>query len=63
MTDDPADKVLQIRHDKIIQMYDRIAWLEDQIAAIQYTNLRRDMNAKNRTKTIDAICKERREPK
>lgn len=63
MTDDPADKVLRIRYDQIIQLHERIGWLEDQIAAIQYTNLRRDMNVKNRTKVIDAICKEKREPK
>jgi len=60
MTDDPADRVLRIRYDHIIQLHEKIGWLEDQIAAIQYTNLRRDMNAKNRTKVIDAICKERK---
>lgn len=42
---------------------DYIEWLEDKIAAIQYTNLRRDMNLKNRTRVIDAICKEKKESK
>lgn len=42
---------------------DHIEWMQDQIAAIQYTNLRRDMNLKNRTKVIDAICKEKKELK
>lgn len=60
MTEDPADRVLRIRYDQIIQLHERIGWLEDQIAAIQYTNLRRDMNVKNRTKVIDAICKEKK---
>tara|TARA_R110000868_G_scaffold50042_9_gene160451 strand:- start:216 stop:431 length:216 start_codon:yes stop_codon:yes gene_type:complete len=38
---------------------DRIEWMQDVIARIQYTNLRRDMNAKNRTITIDKLCKGR----
>jgi TolA-binding protein len=58
MTDDPASRVLRIRYDQIIQLHERISRLEDRIAAIQYTNLRRDMNAENRAKTIDALCKE-----
>lgn len=36
---------------------DRIEELQDIIARIQYTNLRRDMNLKNRTITIDTLCK------
>lgn len=44
----------------IERLIDLIGWLEDKLAAIQYTNLRRDMNAKNRTATIEAICKEKR---
>jgi len=55
MTD--ADRVLQIRYDQIIQLHERISRLEDIIARIQYTNLRRDMNAKNRTTEIDELCK------
>lgn len=52
-----ADKVLQIRYDQIIQLHERIGRLEDIIARIQYTNLRRDMNVKNRTMEIDKLCK------
>lgn len=52
-----ADKVLQIRYDQIIQLHERIGKLEDVIAKIQYTNLRRDKNVKERTKEIDALCK------
>jgi division protein CdvB (Snf7/Vps24/ESCRT-III family) len=55
MTD--ADRVLQIRYDQIIQLHEKISRLEDIIARVQYTNLRRDMNAKNRTITIDKLCK------
>jgi hypothetical protein len=58
MNDDPLFKLLRIRYDQIIQLHERISRLEDRIAAIQYTNLRRDMNAKNRAKIIEAICKE-----
>lgn len=57
MTDDHTDKVLRIRYDQIIQLHDRIQKLEDTIARIQYTNLRRDMNLKNRTMEIDKLCK------
>lgn len=35
----------------------RIEALKDIIARIQYTNLRRDMNLKNRTMEIDKLCK------
>ena len=52
-----VDKVLQIRYDQIIQLHERIGRLEDVIAKIQYTNLRRDKNVKERTKEIDALCK------
>lgn len=52
-----ADKVLQIRYDQIIQLHERIGRLEDVIAKIHYTNLRRDMNAKNRTIEIEKLCK------
>lgn len=60
MTDDPVNKLLEIRFAKVIELHEKIEWLEDKIAAIQYTNLRRDMNAKTRSKTIEAICKERK---
>lgn len=36
---------------------DRIEELQDIIARIQYTNLRRDMNLAKRTKEIDKLCK------
>lgn len=36
---------------------DRIEWMQDVIARIQQTNLRRDMNAKSRTTEIDKLCK------
>ena len=36
---------------------DRIEDLQDTIARIQYTNLRRDMNLAERTKEIDKLCK------
>jgi len=57
MTDDPADRVLRIRYDQIIRLHEKINALEDIIARIQYTNLRRDMNLKNRTMEIDKLCK------
>ena len=57
MTDDDTDKVLRIRYDQIIQLHERIGRLEDVIAKIQYTNLRRDMNVQNRTMEIDKLCK------
>lgn len=40
-----------------VEAADRIEELEDTIARIQYTNLRRDVNAKNRTIEIDRLCK------
>lgn len=52
-----VDKVLQIRYDQIVQLHERIGRLEDVIAKIQHTNLRRDKNVKERTKEIDALCK------
>jgi hypothetical protein len=36
---------------------DRIEELQETIAKIQYTNLRRDMNIDNRTKEIERLCK------
>jgi hypothetical protein len=58
MNDDPLFRLLRIRYDQIKQLHERISRLEDRIAAIQYTNLRRDMNAKNRAKIIEVICTE-----
>jgi len=45
------------------QAADRIERMQDIIARIQHTNLRRDMNAKSRTTEIDKLCKERKEEK
>lgn len=59
MTDDHTDKVLRVRYDQIIQLHEKIQNLEDTIARIQYTNLRRDMNLKNRTMEIDKLCKKK----
>lgn len=36
---------------------DHIEELQDIIAKIQYTNLRRDINAENRTIEIEKLCK------
>ena len=65
MTDDlieylDVERLMQVRHAQIVELVEKIGWLEDKIAAIQYTNLRRDMNAKIRSKTIEAMCKERK---
>ena len=57
MTDDHTDKVLRIRYDQLIQLHEKIGRLEDIIARIQHTNLRRDMNAKSRTTEIEKLCK------
>jgi hypothetical protein len=43
--------------DIIAAAADRIEWMQDIIARIQYTNLRRDMNAENRTIEIEKLCK------
>ena len=36
---------------------DRIEWMQDIIARIQYTNLRQDINAESRTIEIEKLCK------
>lgn len=51
------DELIRIRYDQIIRLHEKIQTLEDVIARIQYTNLRRDMNLKNRTIEIDRLCK------
>lgn len=49
-----------VRYNEMLTEQERkIGWLEDKIAAIQYTNLRRDMNLKTRTQEIDNLCKEK----
>ena len=56
----PYPQVINEAADRIEELEDRISWLEDKLAAVQYTNLRRDMNIKNRTIAIDTICKEKK---
>lgn len=51
------DEIIRLRYDQIIRLHEKINELEDIIARIQYTNLRRDMNAKNRTIEIEKLCK------
>lgn len=46
--------------DKLSSSADRIDELEHVIAKIQHTNLRRDMNAKDRGEEIDRLCKEKK---
>jgi len=45
------------------QAADYIEQLQDTIARIQHTNLRRDMNVETRTIVIDRMCKEKRKDK
>jgi transposase len=51
------DEIIRMRYDQIIQLHEKINELEDVIARIQYTNLRRDINAKNRMIEIEKLCK------
>jgi hypothetical protein len=44
-------------YDLTTEAADRIEWMQDIIANIQYTNLRRDINAKNRMIEIEKLCK------
>ena len=65
MTDDlieylDVERLIQVRHVQIVELVEKIEWLEDKLARIQYTNLRRDMNEENRKKIIEALCKERK---
>lgn len=62
MTDDLVTRLRDSsRYDSRLLMReaaaDRIEELKDIIARIQHTNLRRDMNIKNRTAEIDRLCK------
>tara|TARA_R110000868_G_scaffold10451_2_gene51313 strand:- start:967 stop:1155 length:189 start_codon:yes stop_codon:yes gene_type:complete len=57
MNDDPLYRLLRIRHDHIKQLHEKIGWLEDKLARIQYTNLRQDINAESRTIEIEKLCK------
>ena len=44
-------------YDLTTEAASRIEQLQDIIAKIQYTNLRRDINAKNRMIEIEKLCK------
>ena len=65
MTDDlieylDVERLMQVRHAQIVELVEKIEWLEDKLARIQYTNLRRDINIETRTTEIDRMCKERK---
>ena len=47
-------------HYETTEAADRIDKLQDIIAKIQYTNLRRDINAKSRRIEIDKLCEGKR---
>jgi hypothetical protein len=51
------DEIIRMRYDQIIRLHEKINELEDIIACIQYTNLRRDINAKSRRIEIEKLCK------
>ena len=51
------DEIIRMRYDQIIRLHEKINELEDIIACIQYTNLRRDINANSRTIEIEKLCK------
>ena len=51
------DDIIRMRYDQIVRLHEKINELEDIIARIQYTNLRRDINAKSRTIEIEKLCK------
>tara|TARA_R110002126_G_scaffold290975_1_gene449760 strand:- start:678 stop:878 length:201 start_codon:yes stop_codon:yes gene_type:complete len=64
MTDDLVARLREAAldyyyEDIIAAAADRIEALQDIIAKIQYTNLRRDINAESRTIEIDRMCKEK----
>lgn len=46
-------------HYEMTAAANQIEALQDIIARIQYTNLRRDINAERRTIEIDRMCKEK----
>ena len=54
------DEIIRMRYDQIIRLHEKINELEDVIARIQYTNLRRDINAKSRRIEIDKLCEGKR---
>ena len=44
-------------YDLTTEAAERIEWMQDIIARIQYTNLRQDINAKSRRIEIEKLCK------
>jgi hypothetical protein len=62
MTDDLVARLREAAldyyyEDIIAAAADRIEWMQDIIARIQYTNLRQDINAESRTIEIEKLCK------
>lgn len=58
MTDDLVKRLrTSADPDMVHEAAERIEELQDIIAKIQYTNLRRDINAKNRRIEIEKLCK------
>jgi hypothetical protein len=43
-------------YDLTTEAAERIEWMQDIIARIQYTNLRQDINAKSRRIEIEKLC-------
>jgi hypothetical protein len=63
MTDDLVARLREYcdgNNDLMDAAADRIEWMQDIIARIQYTNLRRDINAKSRRIEIDKLCEGKR---
>ena len=54
------DEIIRMQYDQIIRLHEKINELEDVIARIQYTNLRRDISAKSRRIEIDKLCEGKR---
>jgi hypothetical protein len=65
MTDDLVKRLREAAldyyyEDIIAAAADRIEWMQDIIARIQYTNLRQDINAESRRIEIDKLCEGKR---
>jgi hypothetical protein len=54
------DEIIRMQYDQIIRLHEKINELEDVIARIQYTNLRRNISAKSRRIEIDKLCEGKR---
>jgi hypothetical protein len=64
MTDDLVKRLREAERQYVDNEYnlharaaDRIEWMQDIIARIQYTNLRQDINAESRRIEIEKLCK------